>query len=173
MVLQCARLARQNLLRCEPRAAGFATYLAGSDVDPYAQLGSTRLFWIHLADDVFELTIAPDARTPAPLQGGTRYPYSDEGILDMYVALSASPVFANARYCYVPGRIGADLDANATVGPTKSGYDPATGLRAIVLGSAIAQVVPLDDYQAARNEQIYDPTPAIVPVASASSTTSR
>ena len=37
----------------------FATYLAGSDVDPDAY-GATRLFLIVQVDDAFQLTIAPD-----------------------------------------------------------------------------------------------------------------
>src|ERR1700678_1875346 len=40
----------------------FSSYLAGSDVDPYAQLGSTRLFLIEFNADigVYLLTIAAD-----------------------------------------------------------------------------------------------------------------
>jgi hypothetical protein len=152
----------------------FNQYVAGSDVDPYARLGSTRLFVIYRTDDVFSLTLAADAQSDAPATGGTQYPNTDEGIGQMYLALSASAIFDSIKYCYIPGRIGSDLDPTpATFAAASSldglavGYDPATGLRAVVLGSAVAQVVPLDDFLTTHNEQIYNDSPAIVPVVDA------
>jgi hypothetical protein len=91
----------------------------------------------------------------------------------MYLVLTASPVFASIKYCYVPGRVGADLDPSgnerfAAVGsPLENGYDPATGLRSVVLGSAVSQVVPVDQFIKRQNEQIYNPNPVIVPLVTA------
>jgi len=103
----------------------------------------------------------------APTTGGTSYQNSDDDIRQMYLDLSASPVFASVKYCYVPGQAGVDLNPGAAAGSLKSGYDPATGLRAIVFGSAVSQIVPLDDFLATHNEQIYNEDPIIVPVVTA------
>lgn len=157
-------------------AQHFNSYMAGSDVDPYAEIGSTRLFLVIRAGESFRLSIAPDvdAIASGSASDATLYPNTDEGIRAMYLALAASPVFASIKYCYVPGRIGADLDPSdnerfvAAVGnPFKNGYDPATGLRAVVLGSAVSQVVPVDQFIKRRNEQMYDPSPVIVPLVTA------
>ena len=48
-----------------------------------------------------------------------------------------------------------------------TGYDPTTGLRSIVLGSAVSQVVPLNNFLIGKNEQIYNTTPQIVPLVDA------
>jgi hypothetical protein len=144
----------------------FSNYMAGSDVDPYQDIGSTRLFLIVRVRDTFRLSIAPDTESLAPLSGGATYPNTDAGIREMYLALADSPVFARVTYCYVPTRIGLDLDPKRGEG-LESGYDPATGLRAVVLGTAVSQVVPLDDFIKTRNEQIYNPNPTIVPLVTA------
>ena len=154
-------------------AQSFNTYMAGSDVDPYAQIGSTRLFLIVRLGAEFRLSIAPDAASSAPAADGTLYPNTDEGIREMYLALAGSHVFASVKYCYIPGRIGSDLDPSASGrlaslgGPLENGYDAATGLRAVVLGSAVSQVVPVDDFIKRNNEQIYNPSPVIVPLVTA------
>lgn len=145
----------------------FSPYLAGSDVDPYTHLGTTRLFMVFQIRNTFRLTLAADANSTAPASGGTTYPNTDQGILQMYNDLAASPIFSAVKYCYIPGRIGPDLDPNASVGIAAGGYDPATGLRAIVLGSATSQVVPLDDFLKTHNEQIYNDSPTIVPFVTA------
>jgi len=152
----------------------FNQYLAGSDVDPYARLGATRLFVITQEPAGFSLTLAEDAQSDAPTSGGTSYPVSDQGIRQMYLALSASAIFPSVKYCYIPGRIGSDLDptpatfaAASALDGLATGYDPATGLRAVVLGSAVSQVVPLNDFLTTHNEQIYNDSPAIVPVVDA------
>ena len=153
----------------------FNSYMAGSDVDPYAQIGSTRLFLIIRMGNEFSLSIAPDGDSTAPGTDGTIYHNTDEGIREMYLALAANPIFSRLKFCYVPGRIGADLDpsgneagiASRAGGPLLNGYDPATGLRAVVLGSAVSQVVPLDDFIQTHNEQIYNPSPEIVPLVAA------
>ena len=145
----------------------FGLFLGGSDVDPYAELGSTRLFLIMQAAGGFELTVAPAAGADAPLDGGTAYPGTDAGIAAMYAALSASPAFAAAKFAYVVGT-SSQILGGATIGPfgnpVHGGYDPATGLRSLVLGSAVAQAVPLDTFLVAHNAQVYDPAPAIVPL---------
>ena len=156
-------------------AQTFNIYMAGSDVDPYAQIGLTRLFLVIRIGQQFRLSIAPDANSTAAGSEGTLYPDTDEGIREMYLALVDSPIFASLKFCYVPGRIGADLDPTAgepgiaarSGSLLQSGYDPATGLRAVVLGSAVSQVVPLDDFIKTHNEQIYNPSPAIVPLVAA------
>ena len=154
----------------------FSQYMAGSDVDPYTSNGSTRLFLIFKIEDTFRLTTAVDAQSLAPVLGGKSYPNTDEGIRQMYVDLSASPIFSSVKFCYIPGRVGADLNPNAfeaaaTVGTFESvltgGYDPASGLRTVVLGSAVSQVVPLNDFLMTHNEQIYDDQPDIVPLVTA------
>ncbi len=154
----------------------FCNYLAGSDVDPYAKLGATRLFLVTLVGETFRLTLSGDVNSSAPATGGVSYPNNDDGIAQMYTALSQSPIFEAIKYCYVPGRLGPDLNPNELVGAAfavetpgalPNGYDPATGLRAVVLGSAVAQVVPIDDFTKTRNEQIYDDGPAIVPLVAA------
>jgi hypothetical protein len=145
----------------------FNLYMAGSDVDPYAEIGSTRLFLIISLREGFRLSIAPDADSIAAASQGTSYPNTDEGIREMYLALMASPVFPQLKYCYVPGRIGPDLDPGIGDGGLENGYDPASGLRTVVLGSAVSQVVPLDDFIKTNNEQIYNPTPTIVPLVAA------
>ena len=141
----------------------FGYYLFGSDVDPYAQLGATRLFVVGLQDGAYRMSVAMDASGCAPLPSGTRYPLTDAGILAMYKALAASPVFAKAHYCYVPGLLsGSDFAVGAAT--IESGYDPATGIRVIVEGSAVVQVVPLGDFQTRHNEQVYNSNPQIVPI---------
>ena len=145
----------------------FGSFLVGSDVDPYSALGSTRLFMIFRTVDVFRLTLAADVNSMAPMSGGTRYPNTDDGIRQMYLDLSATPIFASVKRCYIPGQIAPFAEAAYGVGGFRSGYDPATGLRAIVLGSAVSQIVPLDDFLQTSNEQIYNDQPAIVPLVSA------
>ena len=151
----------------------FNLYMVGSDVDPYASIGSTRLFLILKAGESFRLSVAPDADSIADATNTTEYSNTDEGIREMYLALSDSAVFPNIKFCYIPGRIGPDLNSQndarlAAVGSAiTDGYDPASGLRAIVLGSAVSQVVPLNDFIKTNNEQIYNPSPAIVPLVSA------
>jgi hypothetical protein len=151
--------------------------MAGSSVDPYAQPGATRLFLVFLADGTFRLTLAADANSTAPTSGGMSYPNTDQGILAMYQDLAASPIFSAVKYRYVPARIGPDLNPNtfagiaaasvATGGIPAGGYDPGTGLRSVVLGSAVSQVVPLDQFLKTHNEQIYNDDPAIVPLVTA------
>ena len=152
----------------------FGLNLVGSDVDPYRQLGSTRLFVISMVrETMFRLSLAPDASSLAPLPAeGVLYPNTDAGITDLFTALSQSSVFPAVKYCYIPGQLGLDLEpassplAGAEVA-LSTGYDPATGLRGIVLGSAVSQVVPLDNFLNTHNVQIYDDSPAIVPVVDA------
>lgn len=145
----------------------FAPILGGSDVDPYAGIGATRLFLIIATGDSFSLTIASDINANAPLDGGTIYPKSDIGITAMYMALSASPVFSSVNYCYVPGSPDVlEVFGGIARVPvlSRGGYDPATGLRSMVMGSAVAQAVPLDTFLETHNAQIYDPDPKIVPL---------
>src|ERR1700722_18066902 len=79
----------------------FSLYMVGSDVDPYAKLGSTRLFMIFYDGDDFRLTLAADANSLAPTSGGSSYPNTDAGIRQMYLDLSASPIFSSVKYCYI------------------------------------------------------------------------
>lgn len=145
----------------------FSIYLAGSNVDPYQKLGSTRLFVIEFQRDEYFLSIAPDPESDAPLGGQTRtyYPRTDAGILQMYQDLAASEIFASVTHCYVPGSVDLAPNLQERLAGKAAGYDPATGLRRILLGSAIAQVVPLGDFTQAHNEQVYDESPDIVPLA--------
>jgi hypothetical protein len=141
----------------------FSNYLVGSNVDPYQELGSTRLFVIQYLRNEFWLSIAPDLDSDAPLslQPGQYYPKSDAGILQLYTDLSASDIFSSVTHCYVPGRVDLVVEQ---LGARSVGYDPATGLRRILLGSAISQVVPTGEFSQINNEQIYNPTPTIVPI---------
>ncbi|HZQ43465.1 MAG TPA: hypothetical protein VFA99_09440 [Acidobacteriaceae bacterium] len=145
----------------------FSNYLAGANVDPYRQLGSTRLFVVWFERNEFFLSIAPDADSDAPLSGANVkfYPRTDAGILRMYTDLSASNIFQLVTHCYVPGKVDLAPSVEEQLAERLTGYDPGTGLRRILLGSAIAQVVPTGDFAQVKNEQIYDPTPAIVPLA--------
>jgi hypothetical protein len=145
----------------------FSNYLAGANVDPYRQLGSTRLFLIEFMRNEFFLSIAPDPDSEAPLSGEnvTYYQRTDAGILQMYKDLSASNIFPCVTHCYVPGEVDLAPSLEDQLAEKTVGYDPASGLRRILLGSAIAQVVPIGDFAQVENEQIYDPTPAIVPLA--------
>ncbi len=152
----------------------FGPSMYGSDVDPYAQLGSTCLFCITQQRNsaYFTLYLAQDTDSAA-LGAGNTYPSTDDGIKAMYTALSASSIFSAVKFCYIPGLLGSDINptayaAVAYIPPAtlQSGYDPATGLRVIAQGSAVSQVVPLDEFQSSHNEQIYDTTPTIVPIAS-------
>ena len=151
-------------------AQRFNLYLAGSNVDPYARLGSTRLFLIYFEGDAFRLSIAADANSAASVSAGKPYPNTDAGIREMYLDLAASPIFPSITHCYVPALLGPDLNPYgnefaATVLPDSfgSGYDPATGLRVVVQGSAVSQIVPLADFLKTHNEQIYNDGPAMVP----------
>jgi hypothetical protein len=154
----------------------FDPSMYGSDVDPYAQLGSTCLFCITQQRNsvYFTLYLAQDTDSVS-LGAGNTYPNTDDGITAMYTALSASSIFSAVKFCYIPGLLGSDINptaytasafASAPPSTLQSGYDPATGLRVIAQGSAVSQVVPLDQFQTSHNEQIYDTTPAIVPIAS-------
>jgi hypothetical protein len=153
----------------------FGPSMYGSGVDPYAQLGSTCLFRItQLRNNaLFTLYLALDTDS-ASLGAGTSYPNTDSGIKAMYTALSSSAIFSAVKFCYIPGLLGSDIDpaafsaasfvAAAPPSSLPSGYDPATGLRVIVQGSAVAQVLPLDKFPSVHNEQVYDTTPTIVPL---------
>jgi hypothetical protein len=144
----------------------FSIYLAGANVDPYRKLGSTRLFIIKYQRNEFFLSIAPDADSDAPLSGNLPiYPRTDAGILQMYEDLAASDIFPLVTHCYVPGRVDLAPSLEEQLADRLVGYDPATGLRRILLGSAIAQVVPLGDFTQVYNEQAYVETPVIVPLA--------
>ncbi len=154
----------------------FGPSMYGSDVDPYARIGSTCLFRITRLrnESLFTLYLALDTDS-ATLDAGTTFPGSDAGIKAMYLALSSSTIFSAVKFCYIPGLLGSDMDPAAfspgslfvaAVPPSalSSGYDPATGLRVIAQGSAVAQVIPLDKFPSVQNEQVYDTTPTIVPV---------
>ncbi len=91
-------------------AQRFNLYLAGSNVDPYARLGSTRLFLIYFEGDAFRLSIAADANSAASVSAGKPYPNTDAGIREMYLDLAASPVFPSVTHCYVPATLGPDLE---------------------------------------------------------------
>ena len=146
----------------------FSAYMIGSDVDPYEKLGLTRLFVIErIQDEGFLMSIAEDANSTASSSGMQRYPATDAGILAMYEALSASSVFGAAKYCYIPGRSAAAGFTDVAYNILQPGYDPATGIRVIVEGSAVVQVVPTTDFIARHNEQVYDDEPQIVPVVTA------
>jgi len=148
----------------------FSNYVAGANVDPYRQLGLSRLFLIELVRNEFFLSIAADTDSDAPLLGGGNrqiYPQTDAGILQMYQDLSASDIFSSVTHCYVPGNVNLSLPPGIQdeLASSLVGYDPASGLRRILLGSAIAQVVPTGQFVQVNNRQIYDPNPAIVPLA--------
>ena len=146
----------------------FSPYMIGSDVDPYQQLGSTRLFIIERMDDeAFQMSVAADVSSTAPASKMVRYPATDAGVLAMYKALSGQAVFAAAKYCYIPGRYATTEYSEVGPAVIRSGYDPATGIRVIVEGSAVVQVVPTTDFVAKHNEQVYDDQPQIVPIVTA------
>lgn len=71
------------------------------------------------------------------------------------------------RVLLYSGALRAPVFGVAALPTIESGYDPSTGIRIIVQGSAIAQVVPLADFVATHNEQIYDEDPQIVPIVTA------
>jgi hypothetical protein len=145
----------------------FGTVLAGANVDPYRQLGATRLFVIQSGRDEFRLTIAVDIDSDAALNSDSTQPYqrTDAGILQMYQDLAASAIFPAVTHAYVAGNVNLVAELQDRLQARTTGYDPACGLRRILLGSAIAQVVPLSDFTQVHNEQVYDPSPAIVPLA--------
>jgi hypothetical protein len=146
---------------------GFGNYLVGSNVDPYQQLGATRLFVIEFIREEFFLSLAPDGESDAIANNGTVYQKTDSGILQLYEDLAASDIFSSVTHCYVPGRVDMvpSLQQQLTNRTSLTGYDPATGLRRILMGSAISQVVPLGDFGQIANEQVYDDSPKIVPIA--------
>ena len=145
----------------------FNIFLAGANVDPYRRLGATRLFVIVFERDEFLLSIAPDVDSDAPLTGDSLkiYPRTDAGILSMYTDLAASDIFPFVTHCYVPGRVDLSPKLQEQLASKLVGYDPASGLRRILLGSAIAQVVPVGEFSQTYNEQVYDESPTIVPLA--------
>jgi hypothetical protein len=145
----------------------FNIVLAGANVDPYRRLGATRLFVIVFEREEFLLSIAPDADSDAPLTGDNLkiYPRTDAGILSMYTDLAASDIFPFVTHCYVPGKVGFSPKQQEQLASKLVGYDPASGLRRILLGSAIAQVVPVGEFSQTYNEQVYDESPTIVPLA--------
>ncbi|MFM0330068.1 RHS repeat domain-containing protein [Paraburkholderia strydomiana] len=146
---------------------GFNVFLAGANVDPYRRLGATRLFVIAYEREEFFLSIAADVESDAPLTGDNlkMYPRSDAGILGMYTDLAASDIFQYVTHCYVPGEVTVSPQVQEQLTSRLVGYDPASGLRRILLGSAIAQVVPVGQFAQTYNEQVYDESPTIVPLA--------
>jgi hypothetical protein len=152
----------RSYLDASNNGQAFGETMFGSDVDPYAQLGSTCLFRIQRVGADYLLSVAAEVNSTASASSEQRYADTDTGLLAMYQALASSPAFAAVNYCYIPGLPPAFL--SGTLGP---GYDPSTGIRVIAAGSAVAQVVPVVDYIAAQNEQVYDPDPQIVPIVTA------
>ncbi|GLQ91517.1 beta strand repeat-containing protein [Dyella acidisoli] len=144
----------------------FGTALVGANVDPYQRLGATRLFVIQSVRNEFLLSIAADIDSDAPLEGSgvQHYERTDSGILQMYKDLAASDIFSFVTHAYVPGRVDI-IPPSLMVGTETTGYDPATGLRRILMGSAMAQVVPIGDFSQVGNRQVYDESPIIVPLA--------
>jgi hypothetical protein len=142
----------------------FGVVLCGSDVDPYAELGATRLFCVSRLGDALTLGVSPDASSPAPFGGSGSFPITDEGILALFTALAKTPAFAAANYAYVPGGRAELYPGALVLASPAGGYDPATGLREMVLGSAVTQVVPLATFEATSNTQVYNPSPVIVPI---------
>ncbi len=164
VAVQCPRLPGQSHRDALERAAeSFINFLAGANVDPYRQLGQTRLFVIELIRNQFRLFIAPDVDTDAPPseQNVNIYPQTDAGILQMYDDLSASDIFPPLPIAMCPVKV----DLASGLEDRLMGYDPDTGLRRILLGSAMAQAVPAGQFAQVKNKQIYDPAPAIVPLA--------
>jgi hypothetical protein len=142
----------------------FGEALIGSTVDPYSKLGSTSLFTVTYTHKDYRLAIASDVSSSALQASSTTYPKSDASILSMYRALAASSIWSSVGFCYIPGRLDSLSGTDKVLG---TGYDPATGLRSIVFGTAVAQVVPLSYFVSAENEQIYDDSPTIVPLVDA------
>ena len=103
----------------------FSNYLAGANVDPYRQLGSTRLFLIEFLRDEFFLSIAPDIDSEAPLSGENvkYYQRTDAGILQMYMDLSASNIFPCVTHCYVPGEVDLAPSLKDQLAEKTVGYD--------------------------------------------------
>src|SRR5579863_4691726 len=79
----------------------FGPSMYGSDVDPYAQLGSTCLFRITQQRNsaYFTFYLAED-KDSVSLGSGDTYPNTDDGIKSMYTALSASSIFSAVKFCY-------------------------------------------------------------------------
>ena len=124
----------------------FAYFMIGSDVDPYRTLGSTRLFYVARVPGAgYEMSVAADTASTASLTVTTSYDASDAGILAMYQALAASPVFASVKYCADARRF-APSRSFAAAGLRPSSSPATTRRRASASsseGSAVAQVVPL------------------------------
>jgi hypothetical protein len=158
----------KNYVDASGTTQNFNGYLFGSDVDPYAQLGRTRLFKITLSSGFLVLQYEADLDSIQAASTGTKFPYNDAGILQLYQNLSASSVFAQLKYCYVPCKIGSEvLSGAAALDALSPGYDSTTGIRSVVSGSAVSQVIPLYNFLGTSNEQIYNASPTIVPLVSA------
>ena len=148
----------------------FAPVLGGSEVDPYAQLGATKLFVIQSTGTGFRMALAPTPESAAVLTTtSATYPATDAGIASMYRALSESDVFATVGFVWVPGggpqRLGQAAAAYLPAAWGRDGYDPNSGLRVVNYGSAVAQAVPVSTFLGAGNVQSYEPTPQFVPLA--------
>lgn len=143
----------------------FNSYFVGSDVDPYTSLGSTRLFVIFYRDYSYGLSIAPDVNSVAAASpSGVSYANNDLGILYLYEALAKSSIFPFVKFCYIPGQLCQGLNPSSDYTSSLDvGYDPGSGLRSCVIGSAISQIVPLNDFSTTQNEEIFNPSPNIVP----------
>ena len=83
--------------------------------------------------------------------------------------MAASSIFAAVKFCYIFSSPLEDLARSdgGIIGSHGSGYDPNTGLRLVVFGTAISQVVPLTDFISGHNEQMYEDNPVIVPFVTA------
>ena len=147
----------------------FAPVLGGSEVDPYGQLGATKLFVIQSTGSGFRLAVAPTPESAAVLTAtSTTYPATDAGIAAMYQALSESDVFASVAFVWVPGAVPQRFEPTTAArlpAAGRDGYDPDSGMRVVNYGSAVAQAVPVQTFLGAGNVQSYDPTPQLVPLA--------
>jgi hypothetical protein len=82
--------------------------MVGSDVDPYAQIGSTKLFAIVASGNNFTLALAADSNSQAFMVDTTSYSNTDEGILQLYNALLESSIFPSVNYPQWCGGVRAD-----------------------------------------------------------------
>lgn len=156
----------------------------GSEIDPFdpqnTNLGNTQLFCLFIQDGTYRLYIAQDrfsaAYNPLIKEISGKFTSGNSPIDTIYRTIAASSIFNCIKFCFVgtympTGIIPSDRYLRQLVKP---GYYPDSGIKAVVEGMGISQIVPLTyipgtgsnpgTYKYNQNAPVYNDDPTITPI---------